>query len=456
MRNTQIRKFNEWASSVYENRSLQDETLVSFFDKGDADPRSLFECLLSSVNNSVNEALESLEFDFNEVDSWLAVGIAESLRSESEEPINEVFNSIKKSISTTIDGAKDLMNKGIQIGADLYKSVEEIGSKLNKAVSKVFEKVKELLKRTWEWAKSKSKNAITKVKDFVKEEAKGVAMSSLASVLSSKSAEAELKEAPKDINAAVSKISGKTYNLNPTKGAEDLKDFTKELEDAKDDEIDDLVIGDLSGVSESTIHNIFTSLKGFILGGYSLDEVFTALHEEDLNENSHDKKGLIGWLIEAIGFALDPFAKLYETAIKAGSNGAMIVVSSIARGGVKNSYKYVVMGTIVSLTYHIIHGMTAIASHFGEHGEEMKSAKISDTEKMLDPKDAAESLSSMGKVFLAAAKHFLPYIALVMEIVITAIASFELLIAFCESTNKENAVCSIVMKIEHNLEAIVS
>jgi hypothetical protein len=95
---TQIRNFNEWASAVYENKTFKEEPNTYFFDKGDADPRSLFECLLSSIDSSVNEALETMDFDFNEVDKCLVEGIVDSVKAGNDEPINEVFKFVKKSI----------------------------------------------------------------------------------------------------------------------------------------------------------------------------------------------------------------------------------------------------------------------------------------------------------------------------------------------------------------------
>jgi hypothetical protein len=71
------KKFNEWASEVYENKQHTEAVLESYFDKGDSDPRSLFECILSSIDNNINESLDSLDFDFVQIDSLLNYAVIE-------------------------------------------------------------------------------------------------------------------------------------------------------------------------------------------------------------------------------------------------------------------------------------------------------------------------------------------------------------------------------------------
>jgi hypothetical protein len=202
------------------------------------------------------------------------------------------------------------------------------------------------------------------------------------------------------------------------------------------------------------------------LEGYTIDDLTNFLGENELVKEEHsNKKSMLGWLIEAIGFALNPFAKLYENAIKATSNGVMIIVSSIARGGIKNAYKYAVMGTITSLVYHIIHGVSGINQHLEHMGaaHEAEGAskfdlKLSDMKSYITPEELKKiGATAIGAVFSAALQHFFPIIGLVFEMVITAFAAFELCIAFCElsSKNGEMQVCKVVMKAEHGMESLM-
>ena len=441
-----IRKFEEW-SSLTEKRDTR-----SYYDLGDSDPRSLFEYILSDVDNNLNESLVSVDFNFNEIDNILAKAVVESILSENDEALNEVLDFVKKRIQKTIDTSKDLFNKGIQVGAELYTSVKEIGKNIKDAVSKVFEKVKKFLEVAWDWAKKEAAPALKKMKSFLSKEIKGTAVSSLATVLNQKSTEKELEELPKDLKSVVEKMSGVAYKFNFPEAETQLAYASRKLEDTPSDEVDDTVIKNVLDLGESTVHKIFTSIKGLLMEGHTIANLNDFLNEAEEEKHS-TKKSLMGWLIEAVGFALNPFAKLYEYAIKATTNGVMIVTSSIARGGIEKAYKYVVLGTVASLTYHIIHGMENIAKEFT--GEEEKGESLVEAEHLFSLDNAVKIFeNSLGKVFTAALKSFLPVVGLIMEIVITAIATFELIIAFCElnTEHEEMAACKLVMKVEHGLE----
>jgi hypothetical protein len=451
------KKFNEWASQVYENRQINTPDVTSYFDKGDSDPRTLFECILSSIDNNINESLESMDFDFVQIDSMLNYSIVESVKSNNEDALNEVFDFVKKSITNALDKSTEVINKGIQIGADVYSSVKEIGKKLKDVIAKVFEKIKKFLALTWDWAKAGGKSAAAKIKEFAKKEVKGTVMSSLSTILEKGSADTEFEEAQKDVKGAVGKINGKDYKLDVNAGEAKLKDSVSDIEDADAADIDEVVIKDLVEITESTVDKMFTSIKGLLIEGHSLTELEQFVNSEDeLNENADTKKGLVGWMIEAIGFALNPFAKIYELAIKSTMNGLFMIVSSIARGGIKNAYKYVIMGTLVSLGYHVIHGAKAIGHHFSVHeAEAVSNLKLTDDKRMFQFEDAKKMLSiGLGGVFTHCLSSFFPIVALILEILIVSIASFELCIAICESSQdlKDSAACKVVMNVEHALE----
>lgn len=450
------KKFDEWASQVYENRQTASET-ISYFDKGDSDPRTLFECILASIDNSVNESLGTMDFDFVQIDSLLNYAVIESINNKNEDTLNEVFDFVKKSITTALDKSSEVINKGIQIGADMYTSVKDIGRKLKDVISKVFEKIKKFLSLTWDWAKTGGKKAAVKVKEFASKEIKGTVMSSLGTILEKGSADTEFEEAEKDIKGAANKINGKNYNLDTAAGESKLKDTITDLEDANSEDIDEVVINDLVDITESTVDKMFTSIKGLLIEGYTLNELQEFVNTEDeLNENTDTKKGLVGWMIEAIGFALSPFSKIYELAIKSTMNGMFMIVSSVARGGIKNAYKYVIMGTLVSLAYHIIHGAKEIGHHFSvQEAEAASSLKLTDGKRMFQFEDAKKMLAvGLGGVFTHCLSSFFPIVALILEILIVSIASFELCIALCESSEslKTSASCKIVMKVEHAIE----
>ena len=236
-----LKAFDEWASAVYENKHYTLEPSNEFFNQGDADPRSIFEFLLSTIDENLNESLTTLEFDFNEIDSYLVEGITDAINFGDNEILDEAFDFIKTRVKDTIDKAGEFINKGVQIGADLYTSVKDISAKLKDVIAKLFEKIKKFLGLAWDYSKKTGKDIVQKVKTFVKEEAKGTAMSSVGTILAQKSTDVEIQEAQKDAIGAVNKVSGKTYNLDAAKAAEKLNlanssiDLSKESVEEKED-----------------------------------------------------------------------------------------------------------------------------------------------------------------------------------------------------------------------------
>ena len=457
-----LKAFDEWASTVYENKHYTLEPINEFFNQGDADPRSIFEFLLSSIDENLNESLTTLEFDFNEIDSYLVEGITDSINFGDNEILDEAFDFIKARVKDTIDKAGELINKGVQIGADLYTSVKDISVKLKDVIAKLVEKIKKFLGLAWDYSKKTGKDIIQKVKTFAKEEAKGTAMSSVGTILSQKSTDVEIQEAQKDAIGAVNKVSGKTYNLDVDKAAEKLKEPTHELEDIDDKDIEEVLIDDLTTVKESTVFNIVTTIKGALIEGYTLDEMLSfSDQDENVSEEHSNKKGLMGWMIEALGFAMSPFAKVYEFLIKASTNGIWMTVSSIARGGIKNAYKYVMIGTLVSLVYHIAHGIMNINQHFaGEHSSATHESsgsdiKIAGNKQLIDLDKATNILKPiLGAIFVKALSTFFPMVTLVMEMVLISIASFELMIGYCEFKGEKEGVCKTILDVEHKMAAL--
>lgn len=207
-----------------------------------------------------------------------------------------------------------------------------------------------------------------------------------------------------------------------------------------------------------------------------------------------EKKGVFGWLVEAVGFVFNPLAKLKEIAIKGGTNGILTMISAMKRGA-KNAFKFVVMGTIAGLVYHIIHGIMALAGGegHGEGGEEGPEAPEAPEKKAAPAAAAAakpninlkkESLESImesaaadlskhskytgfmgdlkgvvgpmvGGFVFAALSHFFPIVHTILEVILVSIGVFELVGAMCKLewvVKKNLKVCKVQHDIHHFLE----
>lgn len=450
--NLNIEKFNDWARYVYSEQ-------ISYFEIGQSDDRSFMECLIRSIDSNINETLVSTNFDFKEADRLLSIGINESIQLDNIEHLNEKFEKIKDSIRKTIDNAGKTINKGIQIGADIYTSVKNIGENIKLVIEKLFTKLKMFLAELWKQFKNRGLETIKKVKSFVKEEMKDNLSSTLSSVLMQKGTIGEIDEAPKDIKNAVSKLKG-GISYDKIKSEEALKDATVEIKNSDSADIDDVVISKLV-LSETIVNNFLISLKGLILEKYSIDDVVNFVSEKEDQVDKVKKKGLLAWLIEAMGFLLNPIVKCTEFGIKTGVNGSMTILSSIARGGPSKAYKYVALGTICALVYHIVHGTDNILSHFhkeAESGVEVLKTIDAHVNSSLVDKIVPILEKIFGKIFISAMKVYLPIITVIIEMCVIAIASVEFVLSFCELSSdiSKLEVCSVALKGEHRVADLFS
>jgi hypothetical protein len=295
------------------------------------------------------------------------------------------------------------------------------------------------------------------MKAFLKKQSNANSIQKLSKLMEQEKTDAEIKAAVSDIKAAIGKISGKTYNPDLSKAEQPLKASAEDLEDASGDEIEELTLEVIDELGESETHHFMTSIKGLLLDGYTIDDLNKFLNEEEvlLKEEGAQKKSMMGWLIEAIGFALSPFGKLYEKVIKSGTNSLMKVVSSMARGGIDKAYKYVVMGTVASLVYHIVHGIQEIGHHFEHTNEsvlnEGKELQLEDQKRIFTWETAEKvMIAGLGTIFCKALKAFFPMIGLILEIVLVSVASIELIVSLCELPGyTEKPFCSVIAKVEH-------
>lgn len=459
-KNFDIKDFSSW------KKSMSNVTHESnyYYNKGLQSDLSLLEALVINEKAELKESMNSLELDYDIIDRDITRAVFESLKDNCLEPLNEAESTLKKRIQHKIESAGKIIKKGIQIGDNFFTKVGEIASKLGNVISRLIEKIKTFLSIVWDWTVEKTVPIFKKVKDFLVKDSASVLVSSLSTILKKKSAEHEMIEAPKDLKGAITRIKGKTYSIDDVgmkhalsddieklKNIDDEKEFQKELDkiDVGPDEI-------ISHITENDIHDILLTTKGFLLEGNSIEELEVFMNDGLMENETAHKKGLIGWLIEAIGFALSPITKLYTFLLKASTNGILISMSALSRGSLKNAYQYVVLGTIVGLTYEIIHSTGTISDHLLKVHESVSEKKTLESFKRLfDLENAKETLIPvLGGIFTNVLSSFFPGVGLVLEAVITSVASFELITGFCELEHKfeEMSVCSLALKAEHHLE----
>ena len=379
--------------------------------------------------------------------------------------------------------------------------------------------------------------------------AAGAGLDSLSSLVKEKGTETEIGELSKDVSGAVGKFStGSVGNMSPD-AEKHLTDEAGEYKDVEDtSDIEKLIADSFQFEKKTILKKVYLSLKGYLSEGNSLTELSSKLNEADefkqgdkvkytnkqgeevekeitrvegenafftakdgsefskkiaeLSKNKSgeegdkgsSKKGMFGWICEAVGFVLSPLSKLKELAIKAGANGIAMGISSLARGFGKH-HKYIIIGTICGLVYHIVHGALEVIEHFsheahstGHDTKETETPGVQDaagdtaekTKEVIGAKNTTKPIVNMKKEsmifegavvdltkgskftdFLSSSKEilipvaggllvsallsFFPTIKIILEMILVSIGVFELVGALCEAseTLKSTSVCSL-------------
>lgn len=440
--------------------------------------------------------------------------------------------------------AKDKVAKGVDIVGNAVSSFKDFIGKVGNVIKSLFEKIKNFLKKIWQGFVPIATKTLSTIKGKFTENIDR--MTQLADHLAEEQGQAEVLALGKDVGLVCKKFAGGEIANTSEEAAQRIEAEAPDYEGVEDDaEIGRLI--DESVSRRSSIRKVLTSLKGFIKDGGDIHELTLVMEAEEApiaegdkveyttndgrlvnnkvlriekNDEGKDlavmkdksgnefrkpvaelkkltgaakvaaaftgreteKKGIFGWVVEAVGIVLNWKAKVQEYLIKGGTNGILMALSGFARGW-KNMFKYLVMGTIAGLVYHILHGIHELTGGHGEgHGEEGKEAQVQvqkgksqatkpnaakttkvDTSKignsgMLSGLDGVMGTAGGvvgGLVYKALSVHF-HVIKMVLEAIMVGIGIFELIGAACKIDkigSKMQKVCSMQHDAHHWLEA---
>jgi hypothetical protein len=455
-------------------------------------------------------------------------------------------------------GVSNIVDKGIEFGKTVVKSFKDFISNIGNIIKNLFGKIKNFFVKVWESFKPKVTAAMGLISKAVGGGVTDK-MKVAVDTMSSDGGQKEISSLSEDLSKACSRFSSGSMGNMSDDAAKKLEDEAGEYKDVEGDaDIEKLMQESLE--RRGTVGKLYYSIKGFMTEGGKIDEINDAIFEAEKTEplewkegdevtyknkdgkdvtkpikridgedavfvakdgtefkkplddlkttdnlgkkiaagfigEEPEKKGVFGWLVEAVGFVFNPLVKIKETLIKGGTNGICMTISAIARGP-KNMVKYVVIGVIAGLVYHIVHGLMTLAG--GGHGEGEAEGKEEKSGKTATPEataatnpqinlkkesyifeDAAAgelkadmtkhskftpdwetikgvALPAVGGLLLAALSHFFPVVHTILEGILVSIGIFELVGAVCkiESVKSKNLkVCSIQHNIHHFLEA---
>lgn len=511
----------------------------------------------SEVITLLNENLSFSKIDTNIIDclwEYLSLGTETKLDLLTEEL--SVGGKKLPSFGDLYKGVTNLVDKGIEIGKKAIKSFKDFISNIGDIIKNLFAKIKTFFVKIWEATKPKMLSAMEFIKKSVGSGSPDK-MKGAIDTMSSENGQKELSILSEDLKKVCGKFSTGNMGNMSEDASKKLEDEAADYKDIEGDaDIEKLMQESLE--RRSTVGKIYYSIKGFMTEGGKIEELNSAIFEaeekkeelkagddvtytnkegaevtksieriegeeavfkakdgsefrkqlSDLKKSEGlgkkvltafvgeepEKKGVFGWLVEAVGFVFNPMVKLKETfLIKGGTNFLCMAISAVARG-LKNAMKFVVIGVIAGLVYHIIHGLMTLAGGHEGHGEEHKEeeggvelGEVESKVKAAPPKfnlnkesyifEAAEQTIDMGKfskytpswdtikgvalpavggLLMAAFSHFFPIVHTILECILVGIGIFELVGAVCKIpaiSAKKLKVCTLQHDAHHFIEA---
>lgn len=395
----------------------------------------------------ISEGYSGLDFlnvrDKKKLDKVIIDALFESFNNSLIIEENNFFQNFKKGINNLWSSTKKIWNKGISLFGQIYNSFGDFIKNIGKIIGDFFKKIGEVFKALWGLVKTSSVALFKGVMSSVMGNLNGSSVNTFVEVVSNEDNSKELNELSNDLKDIKAKFqSGKIGNQS-----DDLK---KELEEEAQeyngvDDIDE--VGRLANesfdlYSKSNFKKVYYCLKGYIIEGNSLTDLLLEAEEykegdvvkyknkegkelekeiiridgenyffkdKDGNEFSKvksdvlgkvetkkvsGKMGVMGFFIEAIKLIMKPMDYIVNMALKLGTNGILMVISAISRGGWKNAYSYKSCGSTILQVKGILEGL----KEEDENKEKENDVEEKEKEKEIAPQGAQEGLDAAKEI----------------------------------------------------------
>lgn len=393
--------------------------------------------LLDSI--LISEKYSSLSnFDISDkkrLDRIIIDSMYESFNNESlifEE--NTFLQRFNKGINKLWSSTKQIWNTGIKIFGEVYNSFSDFIKNIGKIIGDFFKKIGEVFKALWGLVKTSSVTLFKGMMSYAVGNIKGSSVNTFVEIVTNEDSTKEISELSNDLKGVKNKFqSGKIGDQSDSLKSK-LEDEAEEYDGVDNlDEVGKLANESFEIYSKSNFKKVYFCLKGYLIEGNSLQGLVLEADEQEYKEGdlvkyrnskgeelekeiiridgdnyffkdkegnefskkktdivgkSENKKitgkmGVMGFFIEAIKLILKPMDYIVNMALKLGSNGILMVISAISRGGWKNAYKYTSVGGTIIQVKDIFEGV-------GEEKEE--------EEGVIAPEGAEDSVDAAKEV----------------------------------------------------------
>lgn len=436
--------------SSYEKFKEKKIIKSNFYRKGKNSQKSIFEYGLLSEGFSTEAVNEfSSKVNFRKLDNLIIENLFSNFNKKDEfKFLNNIWTQ-----------TKNIWGAGIKLFGSVYNNFKDFLKNIKNVIGSFFKKIAEMFRVLWEILKTTGSSLIKGLKNSVMGNLGGGVVKTASEIIGDDKFTEESVEMGSDLKTIKDKfLKGRIGNQS-----DELKD---KLEDeAKDydgvdnlDDVEKLAKESFNIYSKENFKKVYYCLKGYVLEGNNMNDLILEADDKKVT----GKMGVMGFFVEAIKLVMSPLKWLMNQALKLGVNGALMVVSAVARGGWNKKYNYKLFGNSLVKVVELVEGGDDKNKKEGEvktpEGEgEFKAPQGAD-ESLEEAEDINKS-KKLAAIFGNIAKVLAPIfgamlvkyleaqlgpVIWILKYTLLAVSVFELIKILCQKNLVKGKVCGLV------------
>jgi hypothetical protein len=430
--------------SSYEK--FKDKKIIksNFYRKGKNSQKSIFEYGLLSEGFSTEAVNEfSSKVNFRKLDNLIIENLFSNFNKK--EFIIDEFKFLNNIWTQT----KNIWGAGIKLFGSVYNNFSDFLKNIGNVIGSFFKKIGEMFKALWEIVKTAGVSFIKGLKNSVANNLGGGVIKTAAEIIGDEKFSDESGEMSSDLKSVKERFQNGKLGNQSDELKDKLKDEAKDYDGVDNlDDVEKLANESFDIFGKSNFRKVYYCVKGYIIEGNSLNELILEADEKKVT----GKMGVMGFFVEAIKLVMSPMKWLWNQALKLGTNGMLMLISAVARGGWNKKYNYKIFGNSVIKVKELVEGAT-------EEEEKKDDEKAPEgTEDSLEEAGDINKSKKLAAIFGNIAKVLAPIfgallvkyleaqlgpVISILKWVLMAVSVFELIKILCQKKLVKGKVCSV-------------
>ena len=336
--------------SSYEK--FKDKKIIksNFYRKGKNSQKSIFEYGLLSEGFSTEAVNEfSSKVNFRKLDNLIIENLFSNFNKK--EFIIDEFKFLNNIWTQT----KNIWGAGIKLFGSVYNNFSDFLKNIGNVIGSFFKKIGEMFKALWEIVKTAGVSFIKGLKNSVANNLGGGVIKTAAEIIGDEKFSDESGEMSSDLKSVKERFQNGKLGNQSDELKDKLKDEAKDYDGVDNlDDVEKLANESFDIFGKSNFRKVYYCVKGYIIEGNSLNELILEADEKKVT----GKMGVMGFFVEAIKLVMSPMKWLWNQALKLGTNGMLMLISAVARGGWNKKYNYKIFGNSVIKVKELVEGAT--------------------------------------------------------------------------------------------------